>query len=95
MSAENFFRQALVISPTDPNIRYYLAITLVRNRKINEAKYHYKYIIAMNPGTQIANMASIGLSMLDKQSVAGQSSYSSKNRIELDIKNDYALVVET
>ncbi|HBH18769.1 MAG TPA: hypothetical protein DDX14_07525, partial [Cyanobacteria bacterium UBA9579] len=47
--AEHYFRKALLTDPNNTSIRYYLAITLVKNNKAGEAREEYQAIIDLNP----------------------------------------------
>ena len=62
--AEKYFRNALTGKPANPNIRYYLAITLVKNKKYNEAREQYSHIVITAPNTEAAYMANQGLAAL-------------------------------
>ena len=62
--AETCFRKALKAQPNDDMIKYYLAISLVQNKKNNEAKGLYRDIIASSQSDHLVNYAKQGLSML-------------------------------
>lgn len=63
-TAEGCFRRALNAEPYDDAIKYYLAITLVQNKKNNEAKALYKSIITNNSNHDIVSLAQQGLKLL-------------------------------
>lgn len=64
--AERYFMDALRIKPNDFTIRYYLAISLIKNHKFDEAKKQYNFIIKNAPNTEAAEKASQGLIQLKK-----------------------------
>jgi len=55
----------MMSNPSDSYKRYYLAVTLVRNKKISEAKTNYLYIIKNDPNSRAAYLSNIGLRKID------------------------------
>lgn len=70
LKAENYFKEAIKLSPDNAIYRYYLAITLVQQGNIFEAETQYKKVIELAPGTEAAEKATKGLSLI---SVAKQN----------------------
>ncbi|OGH96438.1 MAG: hypothetical protein A2104_06760 [Candidatus Melainabacteria bacterium GWF2_32_7] len=62
--AEQYFRKALMNEPNKSTIRYYLAITLVKNKKVKEAQSEYMAIIDAEPNSEAAYKAVQGLKLI-------------------------------
>ncbi len=94
--AENYLRQAMKEDFNDPSIRYYLAMTLVKNKKYKEAKYHYKAILRKSSDPKLLKMADIGLSLIDKTHKKGEYNRSNSynvSHVELPMSNDHNIIV--
>jgi clan AA aspartic protease (TIGR02281 family) len=86
--AEIYFKQALDYNQNNPNIRYYLAITLVKNKKLLEARREYSTIILTAPDTEAAFRASQGLA-----SVNIIIKYLKPDKVVLDMKDNATSIV--
>lgn len=87
-TAEKCFKRALIYSPDNYFIRYYLAITLVKNNKNEEAKIQYLTIVKTAPNTDAAYKSMQGLNLLANRN------QQESDRVVLDISNhNTALVV--
>jgi clan AA aspartic protease (TIGR02281 family) len=62
--AEYYFKNVLSENPYNDSAKYYLAITLVQNRKTADAKILYKNIIQTSDDPEIINLARSGLKLL-------------------------------
>jgi len=62
--AENCFRNAFQSNQENDFIKYYFAITLVRNNKNNDAKILYKNIIETSSNSEVINLSKTGLKLL-------------------------------
>ena len=81
--AESCFRSAFQAEPDNDVIKYYLAITLVRNKKNEDAKILYKNIIATSSNQDVLNLSKTGLKLLGDSS----GSSSSNSRVTKAILN--------
>ncbi|MFH0702974.1 MAG: retroviral-like aspartic protease family protein [bacterium] len=92
--AEICFKNALSSSPNNVSVRYYLAITLVKNNKLQDAQKEYLYIINAAPNSEAAYRSTQGLSMLTSATYSPSKS-SNISKITLDIDaNKPALIVK-
>lgn len=82
--AESCFRSAFQADPGNDVIKYYLAITLVQNKKNADAKILYKNIIATSSNQNVVNLSKTGLKLLGVSS-SGSSSYSTATKAILNI----------
>jgi clan AA aspartic protease (TIGR02281 family) len=71
--AENCFKNALQADQYNDVIKYYLAITLVRNKKIADAKFLYKNILETSSNQDVINLSRTGLKLLGEKSVSSNS----------------------
>ncbi|EKE03206.1 MAG: hypothetical protein ACD_20C00234G0028 [uncultured bacterium] len=84
--AEHYFRKALLTDPNNTSIRYYLAITLVKNNKAGEAREEYQAIIDLNPYSEAAEKARHGLRLIQNKTL--------KKKVVLNINgHNSALIV--
>ena len=90
--AEYCFKNILRYDPDNFTLRYYLAVTLVKNRKLEEAKYHFKYIISANPDSNIAYWAKVGLNTINR---TNENSSASRipNKIVLSISDNSNAII--
>lgn len=88
--AESYFRSALQQNPSNDVIKYYLAITLVQNRKINEAKSLYKDIISTSSSQNVVSLAQQGLKLLGDNS---SGSYSKVTKAVLNVSTTGNVIV--
>lgn len=86
--AENYFKKALREEPNDEIIKYYLAISLARNKKNNEAKVLYREIVAGSSDQQVVNLAREGLNLLGEK-----TSYSGVSRAVLNVNASGGLLL--
>jgi len=63
--AESLFAKALKADPDNDVIKYYLAISLVRNRKLSQARVFYTDIIETSLDENVINYARQGLSLIE------------------------------
>lgn len=85
--AEHYFRKALITDQNNTSIRYYLAITLIKNNKAGEARDHYQAIIDLNPYSEAAEKAKYGLHLIN-------NSKTLKKKVVLNINgHNTALIV--
>lgn len=59
--AESYFQRAVQSEPNNVTIKYYLAVTLVKNNKFRAAQREYSSIIKIAPDSDEANLARQGL----------------------------------
>ncbi len=71
--AEIYFKNAYRQNPNDDNIKYYLAISYVQNKKISEAKSLYKSIISTSSDQDVLTLAKAGLKLLGESYIASSS----------------------
>lgn len=71
--AIRYFRRATVYDAENPNLRYYLADSLVKKRRFYEAQSEYHQVIAMAPTSQAAQLSKMGLQLLPKYNVPIQT----------------------
>jgi len=62
--AENCLRKAFQANPNNDVIKYYFAITLVRNNKNSDAKILYKNIIETSSNHEVIKLSRTGLKLL-------------------------------
>lgn len=79
--AESYFKESVKLNPNDSSMRYYLAITYVKNKKNIDAKREYLAIINNAPDTEAAYKSIQGLELLNK------SAKMKKSRVELNISS--------
>lgn len=84
-AAERYFRTAAAYNPNNQNINYYLAISLVRNKKYKEAQEIYLTIVSKAPNREAAQRSSQGLDLLYK--------YYSPSKVELDIAGHNSAII--
>ena len=68
--AESLFRQAILTDPNNIKLRYYLAISMVQNKKYEEAKYNYRYILEASPDSEVGYLAGVGLNIINGSSAS-------------------------
>ncbi|MBX2861279.1 MAG: tetratricopeptide repeat protein [Vampirovibrio sp.] len=62
--AIRYFRQAVDKNWENPNIRYYLADAMMRNRRFNEAQHEYQTVLAMAPDSMAGRLSRLALAKL-------------------------------
>ena len=82
--AESCFRNAFQVSPNNDVIKYYLAITLVQNKKNADAKILYRNIIATSSNQDVLRLSQTGLKLLGESS-GSSNSYSKVTKVILNV----------
>jgi len=62
--AAQFFRQAMLNDPQNVNTRYYLADSLLKSNRLEEAQAEYQRILEIGPTTQAARLSQTALAQL-------------------------------
>lgn len=88
--AENCFRSAFQSDPDNDVVKYYFAITLVRNKKNADAKILYRNIIATSSNQDVLNLSKTGLKLLGESS--GSSSRVTKAILNVNTMGNILIV---
>lgn len=67
--AETAFNYAINENPYNTKYRYYLAQTYIRLNKVNEAQEEYEKILSINPDSEAAKLAVVGISKLKEYEI--------------------------
>lgn len=62
--AAQYFRQAMANDPQNVNTRYYLADSLLKSNRLEEAQAEYQRILEIGPATQAARLSQTALAQL-------------------------------
>ncbi|OGI00142.1 MAG: hypothetical protein A2104_00635 [Candidatus Melainabacteria bacterium GWF2_32_7] len=88
--AENCFRTAFQSDKNNDFIKYYLAITLVQNKKIADAKILYKNLIETSSNQEVINLSKKGLKLLAESS--GSSSKVTKAILNVNTMGNVLII---
>lgn len=89
--AEAIFRTLLQREPTNDQAKYMLAISLVQQKKFNEAKQYYKEIIVTSNNESLVSLSQKGLSNLGENSAL--SGNSNVNRAVINVNTAGSVMI--